>query len=444
MPAENRHRVETDTIYALSSGAVPSGVAIIRLSGPAVRFALETMTGGVPDARRARLASLRHPDSGELIDSALVLFFTTPASFTGEDVAEFHVHGGRAVVAALLAALACLPGCRPAEPGEFTRRAFEGGRLDLVEVEGLADLIAAETESQRRQALNAARGGLSQRADAWRSDIIKARAAIEADLDFADEEDVPATMADAARTVAATLRDGIAAVLAEAGRGERVRDGLQVVLLGPPNAGKSSLLNAIARRDVAIVTAQPGTTRDVMEAHLDLDGYAVTLIDTAGLRQAADEIEAEGIRRGRARAGAADLIIWLDDRGRAAPDEVRGFGADILTVASKADLGGGAGTAADLAVSVNDPASLRRLIDAIAGRAAASLGREPALVTRARQRRCLEAAVAALTAALTPGLPEEIVADHLRAAGDAVGRLSGRIDVEDVLGDIFSSFCIGK
>ncbi|HVZ15163.1 MAG TPA: tRNA uridine-5-carboxymethylaminomethyl(34) synthesis GTPase MnmE, partial [Bauldia sp.] len=251
-----------DTIYALSSGPPPSGVAIIRISGPRVRFGLETLIDSIPEPRRASLASVRA--AGELIDRGLVLFFPGPGSFTGEDVAELHVHGGRAVVAAVLRALSVLPGFRPAEPGEFTRRAFQNDRLDLTQVEGLADLIAAETEAQRRQALRQADGGLSRLYEGWRDRLIRARALIEAELDFPDEEDVPGSVSAEAWEIAAGLEEEIVNHLADR-RGERLRDGVEVVILGAPNAGKSSLLNAIARRDVAIVTSEPGTTRDMIE-----------------------------------------------------------------------------------------------------------------------------------------------------------------------------------
>jgi tRNA modification GTPase len=439
-------RVGTDTIYALSSGGLPSGVAVVRVSGPGVRFALETIAGFVPEPRRVRLATLRDPTDGEPIDTGLVLFFPGPASFTGEDVAEFQVHGGRAVVAALLTALGKLDGFRLADAGEFTRRAFEAGRIDLTAAEGLADLIAAETGAQRRQALAAARGGLSVRAEAWRADLVRARAAVEADLDFSDEDDVPESLVDEARTIAAGIATEIAGVLADAGRGERVRDGFEVVILGPPNAGKSSLANAIARRDVAIVTSIPGTTRDLLEVHLDIGGAAVTLVDTAGLRQAGDVIEAEGIRRGRERAAGADLILWLDEFGSEADADIVALGVPVLPVRTKADLAGDDSDSHPerMSVSVGDRTSLLALVEEIGRRAGDIAGREPALVTRARQRLCLEAAVAALQRASDPHLAGEFVAEALREASHAMGRLAGRIDVEEVLGSIFSSFCIGK
>lgn len=431
-----------DTIFALSSGQVPSGVAVFRLSGPGVRFVLETMVGSVPPPRRAVLRDIRAVD-GELVDRGLVLFFPGPASFTGEDVTEFQLHGGRAVVAALIAALGRLPGLRLAEAGEFTRRAFEAGRLDLTEAEGLADLIAAETDSQRRQALRLAGGAFRTRADAWRQRVIELRATVEAGLDFSDEEDVPADItADLAGRIEA-LNAELAAELEAGQRGERIRDGFEVVVLGPPNAGKSSLVNALSRRDVAIVTDIPGTTRDLLEVHLDLGGYAVTLVDTAGLRPGGDAIEAEGMRRGRARAAAADLILWLNETGADVPEEVILLGVPVVVLRSKADLLPPERRGDD-DLAVHDRASLDRLVSRLTVSAAGRLGGETALISRARQRQCVEQASAALHSAAVVGLAGEIVADRLREAGDALGRLTGRIDVEEVLGSIFSSFCIGK
>lgn len=432
----------TDTIFALSSGQLPSGVALVRLSGPRVRFALETMTGSVPSSRRTVLRDIR-ATGGEPIDRGLVLFFAGPASFTGEDVAEFHLHGGRAVVAALLAALGALPGFRLAEAGEFTRRAFEAGRLDLTAAEGLADLIAAETDGQRRQALRLAGGAFRARADDWRRQLIALRAAVEADLDFSDEEDVPGDVIADLRPRIDALRAELERELEAGKRGERIRDGFEVVVLGPPNAGKSSLVNALSRRDVAIVTDIPGTTRDLLEVHLDLGGYAVTLVDTAGLRSGGDVIEAEGMRRGRARAAAADLILWLDETGAGAPDELVQLGVPVVALRSKSDLRPpGLRGINDLAV--DDRASVDRLVVRLTKLAAERLGGEAPLISRARQRQCVERACVALRMATAPGLAEEIIADRLREAGHALGRLTGRIDVEDVLGSIFSTFCIGK
>lgn len=438
----------SDTIYALSSGSLPSGIAVVRVSGPRVRFVLETTLGRLPPPRKAGLSDIRS-GGGDLIDRGLVLYFPAPASFTGEDVAEFHLHGGRAVVAAMLEALGRLPGLRLGEAGEFTRRAFEAGRLDLTEAEGLADLIAAETDSQRRQALRLSGGTFRARADGWRQVLIELRGRIEAGLDFSDEEDVPDDVEADVLDAIGRLGDDLRREIVDGRRGERLRDGFEVVVLGPPNAGKSSLVNAIAERDVAIVTDIPGTTRDLIEVRLDLGGYPVTLVDTAGLRDGGDVIEAEGMRRGRVRAEAADLIVWLDESGAPAPADVSALGVPVVDVASKADQAikadqADAAREGRLSLSVRDRGSVDRLIAVLAAAAADALGGEPPLVNRARQRQCLEQAVAALDAAASEGQPPEIVADRLREAGDALGRLTGRIDVEDVLGSIFSTFCIGK
>lgn len=431
----------SDTIFALSSGALPSGVAVIRISGPEVRFALEMTVGRLPAPRTAALRTIRGAN-GEVIDRGLVLFFPEPNSFTGEDVAEFHLHGGRAVVAAFVAFLGYLPGLRLAEAGEFTRRAFENGRLDLTEAEGLADLIVADTEAQRRQAVRLAGGAFRKKAEDWRRRLVDLRAHAEADLDFSDEDDVPEDVSGAIGVGVAALRAEMERELSAGQRGERIRDGFEVVVLGPPNAGKSSLVNALAEREVAIVTDIPGTTRDLVEVHLDLGGYAVTLVDTAGLRDGGDVIEAEGMRRGRARAAAADLILWLSDQAADPPQEVITLGGPVLSVQTKSDLHPLSGE--ELKVSIYDRASVDRLLHRLSQEAVARLGGEAPLVSRARQRQCLQQAVDALGGVGTPDLPMEIVADHLRQAGDALGRLTGRIDVEEVLGSIFSTFCIGK
>lgn len=431
----------SDTIFALSSGILPSGVAVIRVSGPKVRFALEMTVGRLPAPRTAALRTISGAD-GEVIDRGLVLFFPAPNSFTGEDVAEFHLHGGRAVVAAFVAFLGGLPGLRLAEAGEFTRRAFDNGRLDLTEAEGLADLIVADTEAQRRQAVRLAGGAFRKKAEDWRRRLVDLRAHVEADLDFSDEDDVPDDVSGAVSRDAVALRIEMERELLAGQRGERIRDGFEVVVLGPPNAGKSSLVNALAEREVAIVTDIPGTTRDLVEVHLDLGGYAVTLVDTAGLRDGGDVIEAEGMRRGRARAAAADLILWLDDRAGVPPREVMTLGGPVLSVHTKGDLH--PSNSEGLMVSIYDRASVDRLLHCLSQEAGSRLGGEAPLVSRARQRQCLEQAVDALAGIGAPGLPAEIVADRLRQAGDALGRLTGRIDVEEVLGAIFSTFCIGK
>ena len=611
----DRMDTAADTIVALASGRPPAAIAVIRLSGPRAAETVRALCGRLPPPRRASLARFRAPLSGEILDEGIVLFLPGPGSPTGEDVAEFHVHGGRAVVAALLDALTALPGVRLAEPGEFTRRAFFAGRMDLAAVEGLADLVAADTDAQRRQALAQASGVLGARVGLWRSHILAARALAEASLDFADEDDVAADALEQARAGAAALRGEIAAALAESSGGERLREGFRVVVLGPPNAGKSSLVNALARREVAIVTEEAGTTRDLIEVHLDLGGFPVIVTDTAGLREAAGLVEAEGIRRARARAEDADLVLWLSPadapadppadlppaplqvvvtkadlwaaRGAATPEvdaasgisfetsaihpllpaeggekvpegrmrASRGSATEAEHAASApprrrgphpalratlsrhapgegsvvtAEMGtadGGAEDAtftaedadcmaqdaartpedadgapdlitghaleasaidpllpaeggekvpegrmraargsepnsaqtapstntaltaqpASLAISTHTGAGIADLVAFIAARASASLaGGEAAVLVRARHREAAEAAVAALDRATAPAASPELVAEDLRLASEALGRIVGAVGVEDVLGQIFSAFCIGK
>lgn len=440
------------TIFALSSGSPPAGVAVVRISGPATRFVLETMIGKLPVPRVATLAAIRQQQGGAVIDRGLVLFFEGPRSFTGEDMGEIQVHGGRAVVAAVLDALGGFPGLSPAEAGAFTRRAFENGRLDLTAVEGLADLIAAETEAQRRQALRLAEGEFARRASGWRAGLLRARAAVEADLDFADEEDVPRSVAETAAGEARAVLDDMRRLLSDGRRGERTRDGFQVAIMGPPNAGKSSLLNHLTGREAAIVTAVPGTTRDVIEVHLDLGGQAVILIDTAGVRDTDDPIEGEGIRRAMGRGRAADLVLWLDEAGGLPPPIETT--APVVTIRTKTDRSPDMtdmfGSETDRTgfpggISLVTGAGLEKLVQALTRSAAGALDGEPALVSRARQRHCVEDAAAEIEDYLrAPHRPLEVQAESLRRAGDAVGRLTGRIDIEDVLGSIFSNFCVGK
>jgi tRNA modification GTPase len=406
-----------------------------------------SLAGKLPEPRLASRRLLRDAASRP-IDDAVVLWFPGPASATGEDVAEFHVHGGRAVLAAVLAAISDIPKLRAAEPGEFTRRAFENGKLDLTEAEGLDDLIHADTDRQRRQALRQLQGLLGDRARDWRERIIEVSALIEAGIDFSDEADVPAELLAPALERIRTLRGEIEKVLAAQGKAERLRDGLVVAIAGPPNVGKSTLINQLARREVAIVSPHAGTTRDVIEVQLDLDGYPVTVIDTAGIRETDDPVEQEGVRRARARAADADLVLWLTGP-EAATDGRPAGAAPVWTVRNKIDLGDRAaadGAGKSFAISARRGDGLAELIEALVGFAAEFFGAgEGALVTRARQRDLLRQASASLERSL--GLVkdgEELVAEELRAAAYALGRLLGRVDVEDVLGAIFQKFCIGK
>jgi tRNA modification GTPase len=438
------------TIYALSSGHGKAGVAVIRISGPGAGLALRHLAGGLPPKRMAALRKLRDPRSGGTLDNSLIIWFPAPASFTGEDVAELHVHGGRAVIEAVFGALGAMDGLRPAGPGEFARRAFENGKLDLTEVEGLADLIDAETDAQRRQALRQSEGALGVIYDGWRARLIEALASIEVELDFSDEGDVPEAVADGARAVAGKLRNEIAAHLADRRGGEILRDGFRVVIAGPPNAGKSSLMNALARRDVAIVSAEAGTTRDVIEVRLDLGGFPVILMDTAGIREAAGEIEREGIRRTLERARGADLVLWIGDATDPGGFEPAGLdveaGAPVLRIINKIDLAYEQFPSGALSVSVKTGQGLdgllTQLTDTVAR--ASNTGENPA-ITRARHRHELERCAAALGRFLASGFADlELRAEDLRDAATALGRLTGRVDIEDILDKIFADFCIGK
>jgi tRNA modification GTPase len=437
--------MSTDTIFALSSGQLPAAIAVVRISGPLARFALETLVGRVPEPRRAALARVRDPaTSGQVIDSGLVLWFPGPRSETGEDMAELQLHGGRAVVAAVLRALSGLEGFRLAEAGEFTRRAFLNGRLDLTAVEGLADLIGAETEAQRRQAYRQLAGGLGQRAEAWRRRLIEVLALVEAGIDFSEEADVPHDLVAPALAAAGALRNEIFQVLADERRGERVRDGFVVAIAGPPNAGKSSLLNRLARREAAIVTPIPGTTRDVIEVHLDLNGYPVTLLDTAGIRPTEDPVEQEGVRRAQARADAADLVLWVIDASDSDVKEPKVAGR-VWTVANKVDLLDSAGQPPELGISALTGAGVETLLARLSQHIGAVLGGgEDILVTRERHRQVLEETVAALERALAQGGREDLLAEELRLAARSLGRLTGRVDVEEILDVIFRDFCVGK
>lgn len=444
---------EVATIFALSSAPGRSGVAILRVSGPAAGMVLNVMAKPRPKPRYAAGRRIVHPTTGEALDRGIVIWFPAPASFTGEDVAELQVHGGRAVVRAVLAALGAIPGCRMAEPGEFARRAFANGKLDLAEIEGLADLIDAETEAQRRQALRQAGGGLSGLYESWRKSLLEARALIEASLDFTDEADVSSTAMVEARAVADSVARAMRRHLDDGHRGEILREGFRIVLAGPPNVGKSSLLNALARRDVAIVSAEAGTTRDAIEVHLDLAGLPVIVTDTAGLREAEAAVEREGIRRTLARVQDADLVLWVMDAHSplaTLPQELRAVADRVLPVLNKSDLltaGGPAVLPDDLvAVSALTGAGLDALIARLSAIAAERIapGEEPA-ITQARHRRHVADAVAALETFLAGSLEQEVLrAEDLRQAADALGRVTGRIDVEEVLDQIFGRFCIGK
>ncbi len=486
------------SIFALSSGTGRAGIAVIRVSGPAAGEVVARMAPPLAQPRQAVFRSIRHPVTGDILDRAVVIFFEAARSETGEDVAELQVHGGRAVVKAVLAALASVPGCRPAEAGEFARRAFNNGKLDLAEVEGLADLVDAETEAQRRQALAQAGGALSKLYDGWRHELIAISALTEAAIDFSDEGDVGDKAFALARERAAPLSLAIRSHLEDGHRGEILRDGFRVALLGAPNAGKSSLLNALAKRDAVIVSEEAGTTRDVIEVRLDLGGLPVIVSDTAGIRESVGAIEREGIRRSLDAGASADLVIWLNAPGEVSEPPKTISRETILYVRSKVDLveaapsspfprslqGEGArrgeaslsddgeGEGLPLAsahvasphprplpmpsagswgegmitISAKTGTGIDDLIAHITQTASGAIGSEaePA-ITQVRHRQLLETCAASLDTFLTGDpIQTELRAEDLRQAAHALGRITGRVDVEDILDQVFSRFCIGK
>jgi tRNA modification GTPase len=440
-----------DTIFALASGRGRAGVAVLRVSGPGAGAALRALTGGEPPPpRRAALRELRDPKSGEVLDRGLVLWFPAPRSYTGEDVAELHVHAGPAVVGGIAEALSRLASARPAEPGEFTRRAFLNGKMDLTAAEGVADLVAAETAAQRRQALRQLDGALGRLYEGWRARLVAGLARLEAAIDF-PEEDLPEGLVAGARGAAWELEGEIRAHLADGARGERLREGVSIAIVGPPNVGKSTLLNRLAQRDAAIVSPVAGTTRDVIDIDIDVGGLPVRIADTAGLRRSEDAIEAEGVRRARRRAEGADFkIVVLDamqwpDAGTAGAE----IDAGAVVLVNKIDLravGGAPAIAGQKAwpVSLATGEGFEAAHAAIAARVRelADAGPAPAL-TRARHRAALEACAGALERAGKAD-QAELVAEDLRLAARALGRITGAVDAEELLDAIFREFCIGK
>lgn len=432
----------TDTIFALATAPGRAGVAVIRLSGPLAGPALKDLAGQpLPQPRRAALRRLSR--DGVQLDQALVLWFPAPASFTGEDVVELHIHGGRAIREAIFAALAEL-GLRPAEAGEFSRRAVENGRMDLTQAEGLADLVDAETEAQRRQALRQYDGALAALYEGWRADLIAALGRAEAAIDFSDDG-VGEEEFTAARQQIMEIANEIQGHMKDQGRGEALREGLRLALVGPPNAGKSSLLNALAKRDAAIVSESPGTTRDVVAVRLDLGGYPVEIADTAGLRATGDAIEAEGVRRALARARESELVLLLLD-GTAAPETPNDLRTDLV-VRNKADLADFKPAPDALSLSLKTGSGLSELIAHLTALVAEKLesGTPAPALTRPRHRHALNEALAALRNALAaPADRPELLAEDLRLAMRSLGRITGRVDVEELLDFVFKDFCIGK
>ncbi len=429
--------MDADTIFAVASGAGQAAIAVLRISGPATRSVLAALCRRVPPPRRASFRRLRDSDGAEL-DQAVVIWLPEPGSYTGEDSAELYLHGGRAVLHGVADALVAL-GARPAEPGEFTRRAFLNGRMDLTEAEAVHDLITAETEAQRRQALRQLDGALGTIYRGWADRLRLLLAQQEALIDFPDEDLPPEVEAQVVRELAA-LQAEVSAHLNDDRRGERLREGLVFAITGAPNVGKSSLVNALAERDVAIVSPQPGTTRDALETRVVLDGVPVTLVDTAGLREASDAIEAEGVRRARARAAEADLVIHVTAIGNLDSERT-----DVTTVlvANKIDLGDVAPTGAIgvSALTGEGLDALRTRLAAAARSLTESAGSPP--LTQARHRAALQEAVGRLSGAQTADLPE-LRAEDLRLALRSLGRITGSVGVEDILDTLFARFCIGK
>ncbi|WP_417465632.1 tRNA uridine-5-carboxymethylaminomethyl(34) synthesis GTPase MnmE [Kordiimonas sp.] len=449
---------ETDTIFALSSGAGVAGVAVVRLSGPASFHALESLSGKpVPAARFAALRLLKDQDTGARLDEALVLAFQGPASFTGEDVVELHLHGGRAVVSGVLEALDRMPNLRPAEAGEYSRRAFEHGKLDLTEAEGLNDLIHAQTAAQREQALRQMDGALRALYEDWRGRLVGHLAHLEADIDFPDE-DLPEGVAGAVKPNILSLRDEITQHLVDGRRGEALREGYRIVIMGEPNAGKSTLLNALAKSDVAIVSDEEGTTRDAIEVQLDLGGFPVRLVDTAGVRESSGAVEQEGIRRALKRAEEADLRLvlvraddwpvipvamerWLDDKAMLVLTQTDR--TEMFHVKHEKLPKGIVGVSY---VSAKNDHGLDDLFKTLAAHVSDAMApREAPSLTRVRHRRSLEETVDHLTRfADNAGFDAVLAAEDVRMAARALGRITGRVGVEDVLDVVFSDFCIGK
>lgn len=444
-----------DTIFALSSGQGRSAVAVVRLSGPRAMYAARALCGRDFEPRRAHLAPVRDPNTNEKLDVALVFPFVAPASFTGEDCLEFHLHGSRAVINGVLTALGRLNGFRLAQPGEFTRRAFENGKISLESAEGLADLISADTHLQRQQALAQMRGGLSEAASRWRQNLLGLRAAIEAHLDFPEEGDVPGGILSELSDELAAFEKELKNILARSRMAEVVRDGFVIIIAGPPNSGKSSLLNHLVQREVAITSEIAGTTRDLIEVNLDLDGVPVVLVDTAGIRDTNETIEKKGIARALERAQNAQLIIWLDAvdlTPSEPPPDLVSLGVPILRFRSKADLAGtcdkvGAPAVDATAISSVTGAGVVELIAAITHQARQELGeQEHALIVRQRHFAVLKEVISGVSSAqehLSRSAPE-LAAEEIRRSAACVAQLTSKTDVEDVLEIVFSRFCMGK
>ncbi len=434
---------DVDTIFALSSGNPPAGIAIVRLSGPGCKTALKLIIGGIPEARRACLHKFTDPDTRETVDTGLVLFFPGPASFTGEDVVEFHLHGGSAVVRKFLKVLASISGLRLANAGEYSLRAFENGRFDLTEIEGLSDLISAETENQRKQAISQSGGRLRKIVEGWQQILLHNRAYLEASIDFSEEDDVDGKLPSSIWSDIQDIKTEMADCLDDERSGEIVRDGYRIAIMGPTNVGKSSLINALAKRDVAIVSEIPGTTRDVLEVHLDLGGYQVIFVDTAGIRDTVDEVELMGIARAHKVSEQSDLVLWLMSNDQ--PILPYNLDKNCIIVCTKMDLTGSLADKDVLSISSLTGENLDALLDRVTSEIRDVLVRESSIITRYRHRSCIEDGLLSLSnISNTNDVGLEVLCEHLRSASHAIGGITGQFGVEDVLDVIFSEFCIGK
>lgn len=440
---------DQDTIYALSSGSLPSGVAVVRISGDRVRFGLETLSIIPPEPRVAALKTIRK-QNGSIIDKGLVIYFPGPHSFSGEDCAEIHLHGGRAVVEACLQALSDIEGFRLAQAGEFTKRAFDHGKMDLTEAEGLADLISSETEIQRKLAIRQSDGVLRELYDEWSTRILRSRALIEAELDFSDEEDIPGSVSDQVWQEMADVSREISKHLEKSHMGEISRSGFSIVIAGAPNSGKSSLINKLAGRDVAIVSDEEGTTRDILEVRLNIDGYLVIVKDTAGLRDTDSKVEREGIKRARDALKDADLVLYMVEPGGKLDDE---YGAsselaqNMVVIGSKSDTADPSWPVQiDLKVNTIELDGVESLLSRISKELAGmNIPDDLVVPTRKRHIELLKKAVSELDRGNQDGsLPIEIRSEYLRIAQESLGQITGRVDVEDLLGVIFGEFCVGK
>lgn len=434
------------TIFSLSSAPGRAGVAVLRISGPEADAALLALAGRLPERRIATLVTLRDP-AGRMLDRGLALRFAEGASFTGESVVELHVHGGRAVVRSLLDALGARPGLRLAERGEFTRRALENGKIDLTQAEAVADLIDSDTERQREQALHGLGGALGRSVAHWRALLLEAKALVAAEIDFSDEGDVGEGAAAGVASVLEALAKDLQTALSTAERGRIVAEGFRVAIVGPPNAGKSTLLNTLAGSDVAIVTEHAGTTRDVLEARLEIDGCEVVLLDTAGLRDTKDPVERIGIERAKAAAAGADLVLALDCGDHPTWSAGAGYAASSIRIRTKLDLAGSKSGGEDVAISALTRQGIDSLVECLRGalRQRLGAGREPALLVHRRQISAVESALRCVSEARREATSRiEFAAEYLNDADRALASVTGAIGVEEVLGAIFSRFCIGK